>query len=155
MPEHILNYSLTVPSPRPVVFAFFTDIANMARITPPELDFAILPPVPVELGEGTVIKYRLKLYGISFETKIQVTAWSPFDFFIDEQLEGPYRQWIHRHTFRDGPDGSTTVEDEIRFRLPTFPLGEAAYPMAKQQMDRIFSYGQQTIKSILATPQVP
>ena len=100
-------------------------------------------PIMKEAGE------QLKLFGIPFSWKARINAWSPPDLFVDEQLEGPYRQWVHRHTFRDGPQGGTIVEDEVRFRLPAAPLGEAAYPMVRKQLERIFSYRQEAVRSIL------
>ena len=149
MPEHTLNYSLSLDLPRTTVFAFFSDAANLGSITPPELEFRILTPLPIHMMAGAIIDYRLKLFGIPFSWKARINAWSPPDLFVDEQLEGPYRQWVHRHTFRDGPQGGTIVEDEVRFRLPAAPLGEAAYPMVRKQLERIFSYRQEAVRSIL------
>jgi ligand-binding SRPBCC domain-containing protein len=148
MPEHILHRTLTLDLPRKTVFDFFADAANLGRITPPEMDFAILTPLPIEMNEGALLDYRMKLHGFAFNWTTRISAWSPPDYFIDEQLAGPYRQWIHRHTFSDGPDGSTIVEDEVRFRLPLAPLGEAAYPMVSKQLERIFLYRQEAITSI-------
>jgi len=149
MPEHTIHYSLSLSLPRERVFAFFADAANLERITPPELQFSILTPLPIQMSQGTLIDYRLKLFGFPFTWKTRITAWSPPDYFIDEQLEGPYRQWIHRHTFTDGPDGSTVIADEVRFRLPIAPIGEAAYPMVRKQLERIFLYRQEMVISIL------
>ena len=149
MTEHTIHYSLTLELPRTKVFPFFTDVANLGAITPPELDFEILTPLPLVMKEGTIIDFRLKLFGLPFVWKTKITAWSPPDYFVDEQLEGPYRQWIHTHTFSDGPNGSTVVDDHVRFRLPLAPLGEAAYPLVSKQLERIFSFRQEAIKAIL------
>lgn len=149
MLEHTISYSLKLPLPRTEVFAFFADAANLERLTPPELQFSIITELPIVMATGTLIEYRLKLFGVPFTWKTLIAAWSPPDYFIDEQLEGPYRQWIHRHTFTDGPDGSTIIDDEVRFRLPIAPLGEAAYPIVKKQLERIFDYRQEAVKSIL------
>jgi ligand-binding SRPBCC domain-containing protein len=155
MPEHSLNFSLTLNVPRPTVFEFFSDAANLERLTPPELAFRLLTPLPIEMKQGAIIDYRLKMFGFPFTWKTEITAWAPPDYFIDEQRKGPYRQWIHRHTFRDGPDGGTLVEDEIRFRLPGSPLGEAAYPKVRAQLERIFQYRQEAVKVLLASQTRP
>ncbi|HEY3307357.1 MAG TPA: SRPBCC family protein [Desulfuromonadaceae bacterium] len=155
MPEHTLKFNLTLALPRQTIFDFFADAANLGAITPPELDFAILSSLPITMGPGAIISYRLKLFGFPFNWKSKITAWAPPDYFIDEQVEGPYRQWIHRHTFSDGPNNSTVIDDEVRFRLPIAPLGEAAYPMVRKQLERIFLYRQETIKSLLLKSKLP
>ena len=150
MPEHILNYSLTLQAPRAAVFAFFSDAMNLGRLTPPELEFAILSPLPIEMREGATIEYRMKLYGIRFTWKAKITAWSAPNYFVDEQLEGPYRQWIHRHTFRDGPGGCTIMEDEVHFLLPRF--SEGALPMVRKELERIFLYRQEAVQDVFPHP---
>lgn len=151
MPEHILHYILTLSLPRERVFEFFSDAANLGRITPPELEFSILTPLPIVMCQGALIDYRLKLFGVPFSWKTRITEWSPPDYFIDEQLKGPYRQWIHRHTFTETPDGGTIIVDEVRFRLPSVPLVEAAYPIVRKQLERIFEYRQETVATIFSS----
>lgn len=136
-----------------MVFRFFSEAANLGTITPPELEFQILNTTPVEMKVGAEIAYRLKLFGVPFNWKSRITAWAPPDYFIDEQIEGPYRLWIHRHSFRDGPSGGTIIDDDVRFLLPVAPLGEAAYPLVRKQLERIFAYRQQAVGSALSRYQ--
>jgi len=147
--EHKLHYSQQLSLPREEVFRFFADAANVGQITPPELDFMILSPLPVEMRAGAEIRYRLRLFGVSFNWLSIISEWRPPDLFVDEQLEGPYQSWIHRHTFRDGVAGTTVMEDEVLYRLPAAPLGELAHPLVKAELERIFSYRQEKIRAIL------
>jgi hypothetical protein len=64
--RHILAREQLVPRPRPEVFAFFADAANLERLTPPTLRFSIRSPLPIAMRPGAVIDYRLALFGFPF-----------------------------------------------------------------------------------------
>jgi ligand-binding SRPBCC domain-containing protein len=147
-PEHLLRTEMRVPRRREDVFAFFGDPANLGRITPPELDFRILTPPPIELREGTLLDYRLGLFGVRFSWRTRITRWNPPFDFEDTQLSGPYAQWIHRHVFRDDGAG-TVITDEVRYRLPVPILGVLGWPVVRLQLARIFSYRQRSIAQLL------
>lgn len=147
-PEHILRSRTLLPRSVEESFDFFSDASNLERITPPELRFRIVPPVPQEIREGTLIDYRLSLFGLPFGWRTEITRWAPPFEFVDTQLSGPYAQWIHRHTFTPS-DGGTIMEDEVRYRLPVPLAGEVAFPVVRLQLGRIFRYRGRRIRELI------
>ena len=149
MADHFLRTSMRLAVPRARVFAFFGDVGNLARIMPPELAFRIRTPLPVTLGEGSLIDYTIGLYGIPMRWRTRIVRWRENEEFVDEQLRGPYALWVHRHSFRDDGAGGTTIDDEVRYRLPLSPLGDIVHPLVRRQLERIFSYRTETVTRLL------
>lgn len=151
---HTLDTRLHL-APHPAeVFPFFADAGNLERLTPPELRFRILTPLPIEMREGAIIEYRLRLFGVPFGWRTRIAVWDPPVRFVDVQESGPYRLWEHSHSF--APDGAgTRVDDRVRYALPLAPLGDLALPLVRRQLDRIFAYRSQVLAGIFGEAAPP
>lgn len=154
MALHHFHAEQRVAHPLPEVFQFFSRAANLERITPPWLRFSILGAEPSEVRTGTVIPYRLRLHGIPLVWVSQIEQFESGRLFVDRQLIGPYRQWIHRHEFEADGD-HTVVRDEVRYELPLGRLGAAAMPLVRRDVRRIFGYRQRTIERLLSSGAAP
>jgi ligand-binding SRPBCC domain-containing protein len=149
MAEHILTRESVIDLPRPRVFDFFADAMNLERITPPQLNFHIITPQPIDIHAGALIDYTLKLRGFPIKWRTRISEWNPPFDFVDEQLKGPYKQWIHTHTFTELENGATGIKDVVRYRLPMEPLGDIMHFLVRRELDNIFDYRQKAVDEIL------
>lgn len=139
MPDHILEAQMWVARPRPEVFAFFADPANLARLTPPWLRLRLRSP-GVAMARGAVLDYRLAWLGLPIRWRAFIREYDPPFRFVDVQVRGPYARWEHRHRFLE-EDGLTRVEDRLTYRLPLGPLGRLAHALlVRRQLDAIWAY---------------
>lgn len=137
MKLHEFRSELWLPAPRSEVFSFFADAANLDSITPPWLHFHIVTPPPIEMKSGALIDYRLRVHGLPIRWRTLISSWEPDVRFVDEQLRGPYRAWIHEHTFADR-DGGTLVRDHIRYSVPFGILVHRW--LVRPDVEKIFAY---------------
>jgi ligand-binding SRPBCC domain-containing protein len=137
----VKTYQLTreqfVPLDTETVFAFFADAHNLERLTPPWLQFRILTPGPIVLEAGSTIDYALKLHGMPVRWRSEIICWQPPHRFIDEQRKGPYRRWVHTHTFVPMGDG-TLVTDDVEFAVTGPELVTRLF--VRPDLERIFDY---------------
>ncbi len=153
MAEHILERKQIIERPCAEVFKFFADAGNLERITPPELNFHIITPQPIDIKKGALIDYQLKLRGIPITWKTEITQWNPPFDFVDSALKSPYKQWIHLHTFEEGASGETIMKDLVRYRLPLEPLGDLAHWYVKKELKYIFDYRYKVIEEIFQSKE--
>jgi ligand-binding SRPBCC domain-containing protein len=147
---HRLDARMVLPRPIEEVFAFFSDAANLERITPDWLRFVIVTPGPIELREGAVIDYRLRLHGVPLKWRTVIGAWEPPHRFVDRQTSGPYARWVHEHRFAD-LGHATLCADSVSYRMHG---GRAAHELqnaavAERDLRRIFGYRQRQMALIL------
>ena len=127
MADYIVESRMWLPKPRADVFAFFTDPANLSRLSPPWLGVRPVGP-PHALAAGAWFDLAIAWRGVPFRWRMFIREYDPPFRFLDVQVRGPYARWEHRHLFLAEANG-TTVEDRIVYRLPLGPLGRlAAHP---------------------------
>jgi ligand-binding SRPBCC domain-containing protein len=137
-----------VPRSLQEVFAFFSEAANLDKLTPAWLRFQILTPPPITMAPGTIIDYRLHWHGIPLLWKTEITLWAPSHCFQDLQIKGPYKLWRHTHTF-DAVDGGTRIHDRVQYALPFGLLGRAVHAVSvRRNVEQIFSYRDEKVRAL-------
>ena len=136
---HRLRSELWLPRPTEEVFALFTDPGNLQELTPPWLRFKVLTPQPIEMREGVTIDYKLRVRMIPMRWRSEVMIWDPPHRFQDRQVRGPYRQWMHTHTFEER-DGGTLVGDHVDYAVPGGRLVNRL--IVERDVRAIFAYRQ-------------
>lgn len=132
------------------VFSFFQKPENLESITPADLQFTILTPKPIEMKEGALIDYTIKICGIPMKWRTEITGYNPPYSFSDRQLKGPYAVWHHTHTFKEVAEGTLMI-DEVDYEIPLGPIGRLAHFLfVKRQLKKIFDHRYDTIADIMA-----
>jgi ligand-binding SRPBCC domain-containing protein len=122
--------------------SIFSNPENLEQLTPAWLHFRIVSP-RVDIHAGARIDYRLRIHGIPLKWLREITAWEPP--FIDVQKRGPYRAWIHEHTF-EPRDGGTLMRDHVRYTVAGGTLGRNF--LVAPDLEKIFDFRRTRLESI-------
>jgi len=149
MKDHILEKTTFINQPLDKVFDFFSKAENLNKITPPELSFKIITPLPIKMQKGTLIDYKIKVEGIPMLWRTEISEWNPPYYFIDSQLKGPYVKWVHEHHF-ESVDNGTKMIDKVTFRSPGWIFEPIIHNLiVKNKVEKIFEYREKILKDIV------
>lgn len=128
---------------------FFSDPANLVRITPPDMDFRITSPPCGDTYAGQIITYSVRpLLGVAVSWTTEITHVEKPHFFVDEQRFGPYRFWHHQHRFSAVP-GGVEMHDLVHYLLHHDQLaGLINRLIVAPRLRRIFDYRSRILKEI-------
>lgn len=144
--------SQLVPASLDQVWDFFSSPRNLTVITPPDMGFEILSPVPNDMEPGLLITYRVRpLWGVPVQWVTEITHVHPKRFFVDEQRFGPYRFWHHRHTF-EPQDNGVLMTDLVHYAVAVPPIDKLInHFLVQPRLREIFSYRQRKIAEIFGS----
>lgn len=147
MRTYEISRQIDVPRSLDDVFAFFSDASNLQTLTPAWLRFEILTAPPIVMAVGTEIRYRIRVRGLPMNWLTEITVWEPPHRFVDVQRRGPYRLWVHEHTFeRSG--SATRVRDHVRYAVPGGALVNRL--LVRPDLEKVFDYRQRQMRTLFA-----
>lgn len=117
------------------------------RLVPPWQKVKVLQR-PERFEEGAILV--MKVYVVGPIGKRWVAKHRDFiegRQFVDEQLSGPFRSWVHIHQFLPGDpaldvdQGTSILRDSIDYELPLGPVGAAlGHGIAERMLAKMFAY---------------
>lgn len=154
--SHLLR-EMWVPLPLETVFAFFSNPANLELVTPPWVGFRILSKLPVEMKQGLLLDYAIRVHGIPLNWRSEITVWEPPLRFADVQLKGPYAVWHHEHRF-EARHGGTLVTDEVEYAVPfSWMPGSSLVErfLVRPDVEKIFAHRRGALLRHFGLPDAP
>lgn len=138
MSDHPFTWESALPYSREEVFAWHERPGAFARLNPPWRPVTIISQAP-SLHDGSFVTIKLPLLGpVGIEWTLEHFGYSSPEQFCDRQLSGPFHSWEHRHLFTPLNRTSSTLRDEIRFKLPA--LLSPGAPFVRAELTRLFSF---------------
>lgn len=131
-----------IPADINTIWDFFSSPGNLKTITPPYMGFEITSQnLPEKMFPGMIITYKVSpIAGIKLNWCTEITLVNEHDCFVDEQRQGPYNLWRHRHVFKKIDQG-VEMTDVIHYKIPFGFLGNTFNPfLVRPKIKEIFDY---------------
>lgn len=144
-----------LPASLDTAWDFFSDPANLQKITPENMGFRI---ISMHHGNsiyaGQIIEYKVSpLAGIPLYWMTEITHVEDKRYFVDEQRYGPYSLWHHQHHFK-AIEGGVEMTDIVHYKLPLWFLGEIVHGLfVKKRLAQIFEYRRQKVEELFRSFQ--
>lgn len=119
-----MKYTTTIESPLDEVYSWHERPGAIDRLLPPWLPLRVINEA-CSLESGAA-ELRLPL-GLKWQAQHLPAEYVPGERFVDELVTPGLRQlvrWRHEHDFIANSDGTTTVTDTVRSRVPDRMLGQ-------------------------------
>ena len=154
MSVYQIENCLYLPISKQEAWEFISDPNNLLKITPEKVHFRILNPREEGFYPGQVFAYQLRpLPGYSTQWVSEISHIQEGEYFIDIQLQGPYKLWHHQHHIREVDEG-VELRDLVHYSMPFGMLGRLAQALfVKTQLRNTFRYREEKLKSFFG--QIP
>lgn len=113
--------SIKLPCSMRDAFEFLIQPANIKLISPATMGLFFVK-APERLSLGAEMHFKVQAYGVVREAVHVVTEFFASERFVEQQIDGPMKQWIHEHIFEEADNG-VLVTDRIRFEPPGGVVG--------------------------------
>ncbi|MFO7701589.1 SRPBCC family protein [Psychroflexus maritimus] len=129
-----------LPISQEEAWEFLSNPKNLQKIMPSSMGFQIVSGANQTMYAGQIIQYKVTpLPGFKTKWVTEITQVKKPFYFVDIQLDGPYKLWHHKH-FIHPTDQGVIIEDIVHYAVPFGWLGSALHPfIIRPKLEEIFT----------------
>ena len=132
----------TLDHPVGTTFQWHLRPGALERLTPPWADVEVLQRTG-GIDDGGRITLRVRPAGpVSVDWTLVHTDYEENRHFQDEQVDGPFVRWVHRHTFQAGTGQRTVYGDRVDWEIPTGGIARTlgGGPVLERELEKLFRF---------------
>jgi ligand-binding SRPBCC domain-containing protein len=145
------EYTSLIRAPVEIVFAFHERPDAIERLTPPWQQVTVVRRTG-GLETGAMVEFRIAAGPFTIRWLARHIAYEKNRLFVDQQVAGPLRSWVHAHVFC-ARDQTTRLTDIVHCELPGGRLSKAlAGFFVRAWLRRMFRYRHQVTRAACESP---
>jgi ligand-binding SRPBCC domain-containing protein len=118
----LFETQVVIGCPLDQAFEFFLRPANALKISPPGLGLHFVK-APDLLDVGSQIEFKVQGWGQIQSMIHRITHIDRPNLYVEEQVKGPFKRWVHTHLFAIDQEDRTVITDRIDFDPPGGIIG--------------------------------
>lgn len=126
----IFSEEIWIEAPPETVFGLSLDVDVHTGSMSDSGERAVAGVRSGRMGLGDTVTWQARHFGVPLRMTSTISELRSPEFFVDEQVKGPFALWRHEHRFVANEsslrDGGTLMRDDITFAAPLGPLGRLA-----------------------------
>jgi ligand-binding SRPBCC domain-containing protein len=129
-----------IAAPADVVFRWHAEPGALLRLSPPWEPVEVLESAP-GIRDGDRGAFRVRMGPLRLRWEFEHRNYIEGRQFQDVQTRGPFKSWVHTHSFT--PDGAEAcrLEDRIEYELPFGFLGRwFGARLVRKKLEKLFEY---------------
>ena len=145
------RFEQDLPIPLEEAWDFFSSPLNLAKITPPAMQFQVTSDYgsDTKMYPGMIITYKVSpVFNIKMDWMTEITHVKDQDYFVDEQRFGPYALWHHQHHFKK-IEGGVRMTDILNYAIPYGFIGRLANSfLVESEISKIFNFRKAKVEEL-------
>jgi ligand-binding SRPBCC domain-containing protein len=142
--------SVLIDAPISAVFRFHERDDALSLLTPAFPKLRVIRRIGA-IEPGARVELRI---GIFSWTALH-TEYEQDRLFVDEQIQGPFARWVHRHEFEDAGGGKTRLTDRVEYQLPGGPLTDVLFGwIVRQGLTSMFNHRHRVTRQVCENAKI-
>ncbi len=123
----VFESRISLPGPSERVFDFLTRPVNLQKISPPEIQMALVQ-APEVLSLGSRLQFKIHVYGQVQEFEHEIIEFDRPTRFREKAISTPMKSWIQDYIVEPGAGGLVVLLSRVEFEPPGGFLGYILTP---------------------------
>jgi len=133
--RHVFEKSVRLGASAECVFAWHEEPGALEKLIPPGEPIRVVEHTGgIRNGARVVLKIGPLTWVAVHEGYLEGRE------FRDREVSGPFRYWLHTHSFLAEGERACTLVDHVEFEFPFSPLADLVLPLVRGKLKKTFAY---------------
>jgi len=137
--RHVFEKSVRLEASAERVFAWHEEPGALEKLIPPGEPIRVVEHTG-GIRDGARVVLRMGYGPFALRWVAVHEGYVQGREFRDREESGPFRYWLHTHSFLPEGKEQCVLKDHVEFELPFWVVGEMAEPLVRRKLENTFTH---------------